>query len=57
MSVYEDAKNVKRFKCDNDSVWKLFSNLCKLIQRDQTWRHKNRREISIWNLAGLYNNG
>ena len=36
--IFEDDKNVKRFKSDDGIVMKLFSSLLRLFQRDQTCR-------------------
>ena len=35
-TILGDLKNVKRFKNDDDIVRKLFPNLSRLFQRDQT---------------------
>ena len=40
---------MKRFKSDDGIVGKLFPSLPRLFQRDQTWRHVNRKGISILN--------
>ena len=49
VGICEDDKNVKSFKSDDVIVGKLFPSLPRLFQRDQTWRHVNRKEISILN--------
>ena len=38
---------MKRFKSDDGIVGKLFPSLPRLFQQDQTWRHVNRKGISI----------
>ena len=49
VDICEDDKNVKRFKSDDGIVGKLFPSLPRLFQRDQTWRHVNRKGTSIIN--------
>ena len=50
VGVCEDDKNEKRFKSDDGMVGKLFPSLPRLFQRDQAWRHVNRKGISTLNL-------
>ena len=49
VDICEDDKNVKRLKSDDGIVGKLFPGLPRLLQRDQTCRHDNRKGISILN--------
>ena len=49
VNVCEEDKNVKRFKSDDGIERKLFPSLLRLFQRDQTFRHFNRKGISILN--------
>ena len=49
LDVCEDHKNVKRFKSDGGIVGKLFPSLPTLFQREQTWRHVNRKGTSTVN--------
>ena len=49
MDICEDDKNMRKFKSDDDIVGKLFPNLPKLFQRDQTCRYDNVKEMSILN--------
>ena len=47
VDICEDDKNVKRFKSDDGIVGKLFPSLHRLFERDQIYRHVNRKEINI----------
>ena len=53
VDICEDNKNMKRFKSDYGIVETLFTSLPKLFQRDQTWRHANRKRISIEIISNL----
>ena len=52
----EDDKNMKRFKIDDGIVRKLFSDLPRLFQSDQTCRHVNRKGINILNYKQFITN-
>ena len=47
MDICEDDKNMKRFKNDDGIVGKSFPRLPRIIQRDQTYRHVNKKGINI----------
>ena len=47
MDICEDDRNGKRFESDDDIVGKLFPNLPRLFQGEQTCRHESRKGIFI----------
>ena len=49
LDVYEDDKNVKRFKSDDIIVGELFPSLPRLFQRDKACRHDSWQGMSILN--------
>ena len=55
MDIFEDCKNVKRFKSD-DGIVMMDPSLPRLFQRDQACRHVNRKGINILNYKQFITN-